>query len=210
MFRFNQWLTGEKKRAVFIGDSITQIGTYIAYFDAYLTRHFPESEIELINLGVSCETASGLSEPDHPYKRPCIHNRIDRPLSESRPDAAVLCYGMNDGIYYPLDKERFDAYKSGMLRLIDKVKAYGAKVVVMAPPAFDAVSFKGRLLPDNCEKYGSAEAYEDYDNVMEKYAEWIMRTALRNTGSQKRRRRFLRKTVSTKRRQSQKPEYPFC
>ncbi|MBW7460494.1 hypothetical protein K0U00_41170, partial [Paenibacillus sepulcri] len=102
------------KRIVFLGDSITDEGTYIAYMDAYFRQHMPEHDMTLINLGVNSETASGLSEPDHPFPRPCIHDRLGRALQESRPDWVVLCYGMNDGIYYPFSEERFQAYRQGV------------------------------------------------------------------------------------------------
>jgi hypothetical protein len=77
---------------------------------------------ELINLGVSSETASGLSEPEHPWLRPCVHGRVGKALMESKPDIVVFCYGINDGIYYPFSNERFEAYKRGILSLIDKIR----------------------------------------------------------------------------------------
>ena len=59
-------------RILFLGDSITQAGTYIAYIDTYLYTHFPDEKFDIINLGLGSETASGDSEPDHPFPRPCI------------------------------------------------------------------------------------------------------------------------------------------
>ena len=37
----------------------------------------PEVGIDIVNLGLGSETVSGLSEPDHPYPRPDLHERID-------------------------------------------------------------------------------------------------------------------------------------
>lgn len=174
MLNLKSWLDAGHKRIVFIGDSISQIGTYIAYLDAYLWRNYPQSDIELIDLGVSSETASGLSEPDHPYPRPCVHNRLTKLLGESRPDAAVICYGINDGIYHPFSEVRFAAFKNGMLALIEKVKKTGAKTIVMTPPPFDAKAYTQKLLPEGCPKYAFFEAYEKYDDVMRKYSEWVL------------------------------------
>src|SRR5438132_4669375 len=87
------------QRVVFLGDSNTYAGKYIAYLDAYLCTRFPDKRFELINLGLPSETVTGLSEPDHPYPRPNIHDRVERALTLAKPDVVVICYGMNDGIY---------------------------------------------------------------------------------------------------------------
>src|SRR5947207_14825982 len=89
------------QRVVFLGDSNTYAGKFIAYLDAYLCTRFPEQRFELITLGLPSETVSGLSEADHPYPRPNIHDRALRALELTKPDIVVICYGMNDGIYSP-------------------------------------------------------------------------------------------------------------
>ena len=132
--------------------------------------------LELINLGLSSETASGLSEPDHPFPRPCIHDRIDKILEESKPDWVVACYGMNDGIYYPFSEQRFEAYKEGLSKVVHKINAIGAKTIIMTPPPFDIKSMTNTAaLPENAEKYSYMEPYEDYNSVLEKYSEWILK-----------------------------------
>src|SRR3982751_2575490 len=83
------------QRILFLGDSITNAGMYVEYLDAYLATRFPDQRFELINLGLPSETVSGLSEPDHPYPRPDVHERLDRALAKTRPDVVVACYGMN-------------------------------------------------------------------------------------------------------------------
>ena len=37
-------------------------------------------------------------------------------LEKAQPQLVYACYGMNDGIYYPLGDERFQAFKNGMKR----------------------------------------------------------------------------------------------
>ncbi len=134
---------------------------------------------ELINLGLPSETCSGLSEPEHPFPRPNVHERIDRALAKLKPDVVVACYGMNDGIYYPLSEERFAAYRKGVNQIIDKVHASGTKLVLMTPPAFDALPLKktGKLLPAGADEYSWKLIYEDYDDVLRHYAEWVMKQA---------------------------------
>ena len=108
------------KRVVFLGDSITHAGGYIDALETALLIQYPERHLELLNLGLPSETTSGLSEPGHAggqFPRPDVHERLERVLEQTKPDLVVACYGMNDGIYYPLGEERFDKFKSGIERL---------------------------------------------------------------------------------------------
>ena len=86
-----------------------------------------EPRPELINLGLPSETCSGLSEPDHPFPRPNVHERLDRVLQQTQPDVVVVCYGMNDGIYYPFSDDRLAAYQAGIRRIIEKAKSAGCE-----------------------------------------------------------------------------------
>ena len=164
-------------RVVFLGDSITHHGYYICVLEAHLRSVRPSRPVpELINLGLPSETCSGLSEPDHPFPRPDVHERLDRALAKAKPDLVVACYGMNDGIYHPFSEERFTAFKRGVNRLIEKVRAAGAKLILMTPPGFDPLPMRkqGKLLPAGKDKYAWFAIYEDYDDVLGKYAEWIL------------------------------------
>src|SRR5262245_51688989 len=100
-----------EQRVLFLGDSNTHAGTYVQYLDAYLRCRFPDDRYDLVNLGLPSETVSGLSEPDHPFPRPDLHERLKRALAKTRPSVVVACYGMNDGIYYPFSEERFAKYQ---------------------------------------------------------------------------------------------------
>lgn len=164
------------QRILFLGDSITHAGHYISRIETQLRIANPDSVPELINLGLPSETCSGLSEPDHPFPRPDVHERIDRALSKIKPDVVFACYGMNDGIYYPFSEERFAAYQKGVLGIIAKVRASGAKLVLMTPPAFDPLPLakKGSLRPAGSEKYAWFAIYEGYDDVLKRYAAWLM------------------------------------
>ncbi len=164
------------KTILFLGDSITHAGYYVSRLEAQLRTAYPDAVPVLINLGLPSETCSGLSEPDHPFPRPDVHERIDRALAKVKPDVVFACYGMNDGIYYPFSDERFAAYQKGVNDIIAKVQASGAKLVLMTPPAFDALPLhkKGDLRPAGSEKYAWFAIYEGYDDVLNKYAAWIM------------------------------------
>ena len=163
-------------RILFMGDSITHAGHYIAWIEAQLRTNSKGPYGELINLGLPSETCSGLSEPDHPFPRPDVHERLERALKEIKPDVVFACYGMNDGIYYPFSEERFEAYKKGIAEIIRKVNKSGAKLVLMTPPAFDPLPLKkaGKLRPLGAEKYAWFAIYEGYDDVLKKYSDWLL------------------------------------
>ena len=102
------------KKIVFFGDSITYGGEYVVFFERWLTVNHPELSPEVLNQGIPSETVSGLSEPGHirhGFPRPDMHERLDRALKALKPDLIIACYGINCGIYMPLDEERFTKYK---------------------------------------------------------------------------------------------------
>lgn len=163
------------KRVVFVGDSITYVGEWVEFAEAYLRLQDPKSTFEFINIGLPSETVSGLSEPGHAggsFPRPDLHERLDRALAKLKPDVLVACYGMNDGIYYPFGEDRFAAFKSGMLKLREKAAAAGAKVIHVTPPTFDSVPIKANTLPAGRDEY--RQPYVGYNEVLDRYSEWLV------------------------------------
>lgn len=148
------------KKIVFFGDSITYGGEYVVFFERWLTVNHPELNPEVLNQGIPSETVSGLSEPGHlrhGFPRPDLHERLDRALKALTPDLVIACYGINCGIYMPLEEERFAKYKEGVQRLKNKVEAQGGKIIFMTPPVYDKPNPKF-----------------DYDEVMATYAKWLV------------------------------------
>ncbi len=164
------------QRVVFIGDSNTYAAHYVDYIEASLLTQAPDLKAEILNVGLPSETTSGLSEPDHPFPRPTVHERLDRVLKIMKPDVVIACYGMNDGMYYPQSPERFAAYKKGITDLIAKVHKTGAKLFLVTPPPFDPLPQrkKGKLLPKDAPKFAWFSIYEDYDSVLADYSAWLM------------------------------------
>jgi lysophospholipase L1-like esterase/pimeloyl-ACP methyl ester carboxylesterase len=129
----------------------------------------------VLDLGLSSETVSGLSEPGHAggaFPRPDLHERLDRVLAQTKPNLVFACYGMNCGIYHPLSDERFAAYKKGISTLREKVLATGARIVFLTPPVFDALPIAKRLLPAGLEAY--PQPYQGYDDVLAAYGDWLV------------------------------------
>jgi lysophospholipase L1-like esterase len=169
------------QRVVFLGDSITQDGRYVEDIEAYLIAKHPEIRIDVVKLGLSSETTEGLTEPDHPFPRPDIHDRLESALTKTRPDVVVACYGMNDGIYHPFSNERFKAYQDGVRKLIRRIQAAGATVVLVTPPPFEAVAAGAKVVGADAPKFGYETPYRLYDEeVLEPYGRWIL--GLRSEG----------------------------
>src|SRR5436190_1320230 len=57
------------------------------------------------------------------FPRPDLHERLIRAIEKTKPDLVFACYGMNDGIYFPLSDERFAAFKGGMQKLHQHVES---------------------------------------------------------------------------------------
>ncbi len=165
----------KEQRIVFLGDSITQGGGYIEFIDAALIAQHPEVTKEIIPLGLSSETVSGLSEDGHAggkFPRPDLHERLDRALEKTKPEMVFSCYGMNDGIYLPLGAVRTKAFQDGMKKLHDKVAATGARIVHLTPPVFDPVPIKQRVVSGDQVKPG--QFYQGYNEVLDFYSDWLL------------------------------------
>lgn len=165
----------QARRVVFVGDSITYAGGYVDWVECWIRIRFPETRVEILNLGLPSETVSGLSETGHAggaFPRPDLHERLGRLLERTRPDIIIACYGMNDGIYHPFSEERFAKFREGNLRLRTAAKASGAQVVHLTPPVFDPLPLKGKTLPAGREDY--PQPYAGYDDVLDRYSAWLM------------------------------------
>ncbi len=168
------------QRVLFLGDSITQDGRYVEMIESWLIANRPAQRIEIIKLGLGSETVEGLTEPDHPFPRPNVHDRLDSALEKTRPDVVVACYGMNDGIYHPFSRQRFEAFQDGIRRLVAKTRAVGAAVVLLTPPMFDSLSAKAAV-DAGAAKFGYQTPYRHYDSeVLMRYGAWL--TTLRRQG----------------------------
>ena len=162
-------------RIIFLGDSITYAGGYVEDVEAYYVTRFPDQHFEFINMGLGSETVSGLSEPGHAggkFRRPDLHERLGRVLEKTKPDLAFICYGMNDGIYQPLDEGRLKAFEDGMKSVHEQIAASGVKIIHLTPPVFDPVAIKDKLSKDGAA--GFSHPYEGYNQVLDRFSEWLV------------------------------------
>jgi lysophospholipase L1-like esterase len=156
-------LLTQSKRILFLGDSITASGGYVALFDAWVTGQRLEHPPIIINAGLPSETVSGLSEEGHAggqFPRPDLAERLDRVLKLTKPDLVFACYGINCAIYEPFDEKRLAKYQEGIERLKKQVEQGGAKFVVVTPPFYD---------DERSPKNGFA-----YNEVLDRYSDWLL------------------------------------
>jgi lysophospholipase L1-like esterase len=157
-------LVRSAKRIAVLGDSITQDGRWVADLAAWMEWNGLTADV--INVGLSSETVSGLTEVQHAdakFPRPDLFDRLDAVLRVTKPDLVLAMYGMNCGTYLPLDDERFKKFKDGIERLHAAVEKTGAKIVHLSPPIYDKQ-------PDKPGPAGEA----DYDAVLAAYAGWLL------------------------------------
>ena len=79
---------------------------------------------------------------------------------------------MNDGIYHPQSKERMQAFKDGINKLIKKSQDSGARVILMTPPPY--VANPKRVAPIDAPDFSYRRPYEKYDDVLKDYSNWIL------------------------------------
>lgn len=161
-------LLAESRIAV-VGDSITQAGHYVSFLSYQLQKSYPNRTFDVYPLGLSSETVSGLSEDGHAggrFPRPCLFERFDRLLNKVKPDVLIACYGMNDGIYQPLEKSRFAAFQNGIQNMIAQAQQAGVKkIYLVTPPIYD---------------YQPTDCSFNYESVLSEYARWETKLNLPN------------------------------
>ncbi len=150
-------------RVVILGDSITYDGRWVTRVEAALRSTPDFADAEIVNFGLSSETVSGLSEAGHAggrFPRPCLHERLDRILDAYKPTLVLACYGMNDGIYLPLDASRLQAYQEGIVKLKTAVEKQGGKIIFITPPLHSADR--------------PSDDPNRYDAVLDAYGNWLV------------------------------------
>jgi lysophospholipase L1-like esterase len=162
------------QRIVFLGDSITYAGDYVHDFELFVFARHPERKLTVINAGLPSETVSGLSEDGHAdgrFLRPDLHERLGRVLGQTEPDLVFACYGMNDGIYLPLDEARFARFHAGIERLRARVTAAGAAIIHLTPPTYHRLDARPQPGPDGRTP---PSLLGGYNLVLDHYSAWLM------------------------------------
>lgn len=121
-----------------IGDSITEQKKYSVFIEDYLLMCQPVEKLQVAQFGWGGETASGFEK------------RMQNDMLRFKPMLITTCFGMNDGGYAALTKERADLYRKSTQRIIDQAKKAGVRsIVVGSPGCVDSDTFRGKAVVYN-------------------------------------------------------------
>ncbi len=114
-----------------IGDSITEQKQYSVFIEDYLLMCQPVDKLRIAQFGWGGETAAGFAK------------RMKNDTLRFKPTLITTCFGMNDGGYGPLTKERADLYRQSQQQIVDMAKAAGVRTIVVGSPGcVDADKFR--------------------------------------------------------------------
>ena len=116
-----------------IGDSITEQKQYSVFIEDYLLMCQPSEKLQVAQFGWGGETAAGFQK------------RMKNDTLRFKPTLITTCFGMNDGGYTVLTKERADLYRTSTQQIIDKAKKAGVRTIIIGSPGcVDADKFRGK------------------------------------------------------------------
>lgn len=115
-----------------IGDSITEQKQYSVFIEDYLLMCQPAGKLQVSQFGWGGETAAGFQK------------RMKNDTLRFKPTLITTCFGMNDGGYGPLTKERAELYRASQQQIVDKAKKAGVRTIVIGSPGcVDTDKFRG-------------------------------------------------------------------
>lgn len=79
----------------------------------------PKDNLRVVQFGWGDDTAAGFA------------NRMENDMLRFQPTLITTCFGMNDGGYGPLTKERAELYRQSQQQIVDKAKAAGLRTIVV-------------------------------------------------------------------------------
>jgi lysophospholipase L1-like esterase len=138
-----------------LGDSITHNGYYHRYVELFYFTRFPGQPLEVINCGISGDTAAGAVQ------------RVQWDCLDAKPTIVSVMFGMNDigrflyeagNSFTNADRlraERAETYDRNMRQLAKGLMDSGAKVILIKPSIFDDTA---DLPKTNCPGLGAALA----------------------------------------------------
>ena len=123
-----------------IGDSITHGGRYPLYLELFYLTRFPKESIDVINCGISGDTAKGGKD------------RFPWDIAPHHLQVASIMFGMNDvgrDLYAPnatradlqaQRQSRIDNWETNLRALIGLLKNDGTQVILLTPSIYDETS----------------------------------------------------------------------
>ena len=138
------------ERVVFVGDSITHGGGFVADLQLFQSLRHPGSGAKILNAGISGGTVSQAL------------GRFDNDIMRLNPDRVFVMFGMNDvrrgnwNDLVPNEKDAaarrdaLDAYAANQRKLADRFAAAGVKTVLVTPSPFDQYTVREKANSAAC------------------------------------------------------------
>ena len=138
---------------------------YPAQFRRMLCMLYPKAQINIINAGISGDSApGGLS-------------RIDRDPLPYHPDLTVVCYGLNDS---GNGDEGIPKYHDALVAIIRRLQDAGSEVILMTPQPI-CTRVHTQLRGESLRKLASKLATNFADGIFDRYMQ-AARSAAAETG----------------------------
>lgn len=138
------------ERIVFLGDSITEGGVspkgYVTLIKKALADNHPDLGIEVIGAGIS-----GNKVPD-------LQRRLERDVLKKKPTLVFIYIGINDvwhGENDPKNGTSREKFEEGLLDIIGKIQAGGARVVLCTPTVIGEKTGGANKLDSQLEEYSA-------------------------------------------------------
>lgn len=126
--------------------------------ETFLTVRYPELKARYVYSGWSGDTAA----------RALL--RLDRDVLSRKPTLVVVCLGLNDPDYLPFAEDRLAKFRQNLAALVDGLKAVGARVWLLSPPAVrEDLGRTARILRDGQSSLVDLQAIQ-YNATLARYA----------------------------------------
>lgn len=134
---------------------------YSADLRKLLNYVYPKAQINIINAGISGDSAPGGLA------------RMDRDLLPYKPDLTVVCFGLNDCNNGEAGLER---YRSALVSIVRKIKQSGSEVVLMTPQPI-CTRVHTQLRGDSLRKIAMDLVKNFHEGIFDKYMEQVRSVA---------------------------------
>ena len=149
-------------RVVFYGDSITEQRFYTAYVESFVYTRFPSWHVQFLNTGWSGDQLGAGADGGGLA-------RLQRDVLDHHPTVVTLLFGMNDGLYQQPQATVTQRFHDNLVKLVDRLKAAGIRVVILTPTAYDPYVRNDKPAPGQ-NHFSYEYPYIGYDRTLAGFA----------------------------------------
>ena len=135
--------------------------SYAAHTRKILSLLYPKAQINIINAGISGDSA------------PVGLERMDRDLLPYHPDLTVVCFGLNDCTQGTAGLE---TYHDALVSIVRKLKQHGSEGVLMTPSPV-CTRVHTQLRGESLRKIGKDLVRNFQDGIFDRYMEQVRAVA---------------------------------